>query len=160
MPRVDLEIVKLTPAQFSDVVAIAQSLPEWFGDSARNIQIPTDVKYHDGFIAMVDGHAVGFVTLYVAQGRLNISWMGVLREHQRLGIGEALLRAVVERAVALGITEVGTYTLGDGVDYLPYERTRSFYYKNGFRVYKRSTTDNPGCPEEIWLTKDVTPEKQ
>ena len=51
MPRVDPKIVELTPAQFLDVVAIAQSLPEWFDDSARNIQIPTDVKYHDGFIA-------------------------------------------------------------------------------------------------------------
>ena len=85
MPRVDLKIVELTPAQFPDVVAIAQSLPEWFDDNARNIQIPTDVKYHDDFIAMVDGHPGGFVTLYVGQGRLNISWMGVLREHQRLG---------------------------------------------------------------------------
>jgi GNAT superfamily N-acetyltransferase len=159
MPRVDLKIVALAPALFPDVVAIAQSLPEWFDESARNIQIPTDVKYHDGFIAILAGRPVGFVTLYVGQGRLNISWMGVLREHQRLGIGEALLWAVVDRAIALGITEVGTYTLGDGVDYLPYERTRSFYYKNGFRVYKRSTTDDPGCPEEIWLTKDVTTEK-
>lgn len=159
MPLVDLEIVELSPALFQDVVAIAQSLPEWFDDSARNIQIPTDVKYHDGFIAIIDGHSVGFVTLYVGQGRLNISWMGVLREYHRLGIGEALLRAVVERAAALGIPEVGTYTLGDSVEYLPYERTRSFYYKNGFRVYKRSTTDDPGCPEEIWLTRNVTPER-
>ncbi len=156
MPKVDLKIVELTPAWFPAVVAIARSLPEWFDDSARNHQIPTDVRYHDGFVALADGNPVGFLTLYVGQGRLNISWMGVLREHQRQGIGEALLRAVVERAVALGIAELGVYTLGDGVEYPPYERTRSFYYKNGFRVYKRCTTDNPGCPEEIWLARDVS----
>jgi ribosomal protein S18 acetylase RimI-like enzyme len=150
-----MDIKIITPADFDSVVAIAQALPEWFDDSARNHQIPIDVKHHDGFIAFINGIPVGFVTLYVAQGRLNISWMGVLISNQRHNIGGTLLRAVEDQAKAMGITEIGTYTLGDNVDYAPYQRTRSFYYKNGFCVYKRSTTDNPGCPEEIWLSKKV-----
>jgi GNAT superfamily N-acetyltransferase len=81
--------------------------------------------------------------------------MGVLPSLQRSGIGKALLRTAEEYAATLGMKKLCVYTLGDGVEYPPYERTRRFYYSNGFRVYKRSQTDNPGCPEEIWLEKEI-----
>ena len=45
--------------------------------------------------------------------------------------------------------------LGDSVEYQPYEETRRFYWKCGFSVYKRAQTDNPGCPEEIWISKPI-----
>ncbi len=151
-----MEILKLEPRYRDGVVSVAQALPEWFDESARTAQIPTDVKFHDGFVAVEKSSVVGFITLYVANGHLNISWMGVQPGFQRAGIGEALLRAAEGHAALLGLKELCTFTLGDGVDYPPYERTRSFYYKNGFRVYKRSRTNNPGCPEEIWLLKAIS----
>ena len=55
----------------------------------------------------------------------------------------------------LGLAEIATYTLGDAVDYEPYESTRRFYFARGFKVYQRSTTDNPGCPEEIKIKKQL-----
>jgi len=150
-----MNIQNLKRKHHSGVVSVAQSLPEWFDENARTKQIPTDVRFHTGYVAIKDRSVVGFITLYVANGALNISWMGVLPHLQRSGIGKALLRAAEERAASLGIKKLCVYTLGDSVDYPPYERTRQFYHESGFRVYKRSQTDNPGCPEEIWLEKDA-----
>jgi hypothetical protein len=46
------------------------------------------------------------------------------------------------------------YTLGDSVDYEPYERTRAFYRALGFVDFKREPhPDNPECPESLFLRK-------
>ncbi len=96
---------------------------------------------------------MGFITLYVAEGRVNIGWLGVHPDYHRRGIGGRLLQAAEDYCRDIGILELATYTLGDSVDYRPYELTRSFYFKYGFRVYQRSQTDNPSCPEEMKLKK-------
>jgi hypothetical protein len=56
------------------------------------------------------------------------------------------------------LAEIATYTLGDGVEVEPYEATRQFYFKPGSTIYQRNTTDNPGCPEEIWIKKGIAPQ--
>jgi GNAT superfamily N-acetyltransferase len=137
------------------VIQIAESLPEWFDETARRRSIPIDVKHQGGFVALLDGVVVGFVTLYVSEGRVNMGWLAVRREFHRQGIGRALLARVAAWASELGIGEIATCTLGDGVDYAPFEQTRRFYFRNGFEVYQRSQTDNPGCPEEIRIRKKV-----
>lgn len=134
---------------------MVESLPEWFDETARSRSIPIDIQHQDGFVAVFRGQVTGFVTFYVAEGRLHIGWLGVHVDHQRRGIGTKLVAAANSKARDLGIAELATYTLGDCVDYAPYELTRRFYRKCGFRVYKRSRSDNPGCPEEIWLSKHI-----
>ena len=151
----DMVIREIKPDDYPAVIEIGEALPEWFDERARRKSIPIDVRHQDGYIAIEDGLAVGFITLYVSDGRLNIGWLGVRKECQRKGIGHALLRQAEARARGLGISEIATYTLGDRVDYEPYEPTRRFYFRNGFRVYQRSQTDNPGCPEEIRIAKKV-----
>jgi GNAT superfamily N-acetyltransferase len=101
------------------------------------------------------GLVVGFIRLYVAEGRLNIGWLGVARDRHRQGIRGQLLKAAEQHARRQGIGELATHTLDAGVDYPPYERTRAFYFKHGFEVYQTSRTDNPGCPEEIRIRKRV-----
>ena len=135
------------------VILVVESLPEWFDETARSHSIPIDIQHQHGFVAVQDGEVAGFVTLYVAEGRLQIGWLGVAKDSRGKGIGQALLRRVEERALELGLAEVATYTLGDSVDYPPYELTRKFYFHNGFEVYQRNQTDNPGCPEEIRIKK-------
>ena len=88
---------------------------------------------------------------------MHIGWLAVEKLVQRQGIGRRLLNAAEALARELQIDEIATYTLGEEVDYQPYETTRQFYWKHGFKVYKRSRTDNPGCPEEIWISKPVKP---
>ncbi|MCX5975368.1 MAG: GNAT family N-acetyltransferase [Coprothermobacterota bacterium] len=147
----------MTQNDHAGVVQIAESLPEWFDETARSHSIPIDIQHQRGFVAVQDGMVVGFVTLYVAEGRLQIGWLGVGKAFRGKGIGKALLYRVEERALELGLAEVATYTLGDSVDYPPYEQTRLFYFRNGFEVYQRNQTDNPGCPEEIRIRKRVVP---
>ena len=104
-------------------------------------------------MAVASGDVLGFVSVYVSEGRLNIGWIGVRKSHHRRGIGLQLLEKVEERARTMHIAEIAVMTLGDSVDYPPYERTRSFYMKHGFAEHQRSKTDNPGCPEELRLVK-------
>jgi N-acetylglutamate synthase-like GNAT family acetyltransferase len=146
---------QLTPEDRAAVIEIANGLPEWFDEHARTKGIPVDVAHQEGFVTVDGGTITGFITLYVAEGKLMIGWMGVRNDCRRGGAGTALIRRAEERARELGIEELATWTLGDGVDYQPYDETRAFYYKNGFHIYQRSQTDNPGCPEEIKISKRV-----
>jgi GNAT superfamily N-acetyltransferase len=145
----------LVQSDMGNVLRVAQALPEWFDADARSRAIPLDLRFQDGYVAERGDRLVGFITLYVAEGRLQIGWMGVLPEYQGQGIGGRLIAAAEEYARERGIPELATYTLGDSVDYAPYAGTRAFYFAQGFTVYQRSQTDNPGCPEEIKLKKKV-----
>ena len=137
------------------ILAVAEALPEWFDKDARGRAIPADIRHQHGFVALSQGEVVGFITLFVAEGRLNIGWLGVAPEHHKHGIGSQLIAAAEEFGRQHNLTELATYTLGDGVDYKPYEATREFYFRRGFTIYQRSTTDNPGCPEEIRIKKPI-----
>ena len=150
-----IQILPLEEEHYSGILTVAEGLPEWFDEHARSKSIPIDIRHQEGFVAVSGQRVVGFVTHYVAEGRLHIGWLGVDREFHRQGIGSRLVAAAEMRAQDMGIDELATYTLGESVEYEPYELTRRFYWKCGFSVYKRARTDNPGCPEEIWLSKQV-----
>jgi len=136
-------------------VAVVKTLTGWFTDDAQERAVPTDLRYQRGFLAESDGRVLGFITLFVAEGRLNIGWLAVHRDYHRQGIGGRLVARAEEAAAEMGLTELATCTLGDSVRYEPYEQTRAFYFKHGFRVYQRNKTDNPECPEEIRIKKTV-----
>jgi GNAT superfamily N-acetyltransferase len=153
--RRDTVVRTLIESDYAGIDEVVAGLPEWFDERARTTSIPIDIRHQRGFVAEHQGKVVGFITLYVAEGRLNIGWLGVQHALHRQGIGRLLLAKAAAVARAMDIRELATYTLGDGVDYEPYERTRQFYFANGFHVYQRSQTDNEGCPEEIKLAKPV-----
>ena len=150
-----IQIQSLEEEHYAGILTITEDLPEWFDETARSKSIPIDIRHQEGFVAISGQKVVGFVTLYVAEGRLHIGWLGVDKAFQREGIGSRLIVAAEMRARDLGIDELATYTLGDSVEYQPYEETRRFYWERGFSVYKRAQTDNPGCPEEIWISKPI-----
>lgn len=150
-----IQIQSLEEEHYAGILTITEDLPEWFDETARSKSIPIDIRHQEGFVAISGQKVVGFVTLYVAEGRLHIGWLGVDKAFQREGIGSRLIVAAEMRARDLGIDELATYTLGDSVEYQPYEETRRFYWECGFSVYKRAQTDNPGCPEEIWISKPI-----
>jgi GNAT superfamily N-acetyltransferase len=151
-----IEIRPLRQKDHKAVIEVAQALPEWFDADSRQRAIPVDLGFQDGFVAEGEGLILGFITLYVAEGRVNIGWLGVLPDWQGHGIGERLIAAAEDYCRERGIPELATYTLGDSVDYEPYEATRSFYFAEGFSIYQRSQTDNPGCPEEIKIKKKIS----
>jgi len=159
-----IEVRLMQEGDHPAVKQIVESLSKWFDDRTRNISVPIDIRHQHGFVAVSGDDVVGFITLYVAEGKLNIGWIGVRSDLHRKGIGKLLLNRAEQMATGMGITQLATYTLGDRVDYEPYERTRQFYFKNGFRVYQRSQTDNPSCPDEMRIVKDLaqplSPEKR
>lgn len=153
-------IRSFTPKDLEQIVRIAELLPEWFDEDARTRAIPIDLKFQEVFVCEGYGNSpdqtlLGFIALFIAEGRVNIGWMGVHPDYHRQGIGGMLIRAAEDYCRSIDVDELATYTLGDGVEYPPYESTRAFYKKHGFTIYQRAQTDNPGCPEEIKLKKKV-----
>jgi GNAT superfamily N-acetyltransferase len=150
-----IEIRVMTKNDADAVLTIAEALSEWFDEDARLRALPLDLRFQDGFVAAEADDIMGFITLYVAEGRVNIGWMGVHPGVHRQGVGAALLQAAEGYCRERGINELATYTLGSGVDYAPYDHTRAFYFAKGFSIYQRSQTDNPSIPEEIKIKKEV-----
>lgn len=144
-----------TERDLKSILAVARALPEWFDKDARLRALPVDVRHQQGYVAVAGRRVVGFMTFYVAEGRLQIGWLGVRPEFHRRGVGTALLKCAEREAANRGVSELSVYTLGAGVDYKPYEATRAFYFRNGFEVYRTSKTDSPSCPEEIEIKKRV-----
>jgi GNAT superfamily N-acetyltransferase len=149
------KIIPMAEEHLEQVLQLIEALLDWFDYDARTRAMPIDLQFQEVFVAEVEGHTVGFITIYIAEGRVNIGWMGVHPDDQRKGIGSQLIKAAEDFSRQKGIDELAVYTLGDSVDYEPYESTRAFYLKHGFTIYQRSQTDNPGCPEEIKLKKYV-----
>ncbi len=150
-----LKIRRMQSEEEQTILGLVAGLSDWFDKDARTRAIPVDIKHHTTFVADNSGDIVGFISLHVFGGRLNISWMGVRNDWQSKGIGTMLLQRADELARKLNLDELGVFTLGDTVDYPPYDLTRSFYLKKGFEVYQRNQTDNPGCPEEWCLKKRI-----
>jgi GNAT superfamily N-acetyltransferase len=151
-----MKIRTMTASDEQAVLEVVATLSDWFDDDARNRSIPIDLKHHTTFVADDAGSVVGFISLHVYNGRLDISWMGVRNGCRGRGIGTRLLHRAEKLGRTWGLHEITTFTLGDTVDYEPYVFTRRFYLKNGFEVYQRNRTDNPGCPEEWRLKKRIT----
>src|SRR5262249_38427903 len=76
----------MAPADQAAVVCLATELGEWFNaDGLR--EIATDLRYQPGFVAEMNGQIIGFVVISVYEAKGRISWLGVQRDRQRMGIG-------------------------------------------------------------------------
>ena len=139
---------------YEAAMAVALSLPEWFNTQGIE-EIAVALSDKPGAVALVNEHVVGWVTWQVDQNLGEIAWIAVRSEHHRQGIGVRLLEFAEDRLSVLGATEVQVETLGESVDYEPYERTRAFYHAFGFRDFKSVMTDNPGMPESLTLLKTI-----
>lgn len=151
----NVEVREYNPQDYDPVLNLARQLPEWFNEDALRRSIPLDLKFQKVFVAEDSETIRGFISLFVMEGRLHIGWLAVAKESHGRGVGRKLIEKAEAFAREHGIAELATYTLGDSVDYPPYEETRKFYYRMGFEVYERCQTDNQGCPEEMKIKKNV-----
>ena len=150
-----LKVRPLERRDHNSALEIAGELSPWFDADALTRAIPADLRHQTGFVAVMDDRIVGFITLFFAEGRLNIGWLGVRPDYQGKEVGSQLLACAEEFGRQRGVTELATFTLSENVDYPPYEQTRHFYFHRGFSVYQRNRTDNPSCPEEIKIKKTI-----
>ena len=152
-----VELRLMTRDDFAAVIGLARSLPQWFNEEGIQ-QITVDIERQSGAVAMANGDVIGFITWTSdGDGSGEIGWIAVDSGHHRGGIGRRLLSLAEDRLRGSGVIDLFVETLGDSVDYEPYERTRSFYRAVGFRDFKRVKTDNPGMPESLTLHKTLAP---
>jgi GNAT superfamily N-acetyltransferase len=150
----DLEIETIRKKNHQAIYDVMKSLNKWFNESALQ-HILIDLKYHNGYIAKQGRECIGFATYFVYEGIGILGWIGVRIPYQNKKVGKRLLTRIEEDLRGNNIHTVQVYTLSDAVEYEPYEKTRQFYYHNGFKEYRRIITDNPGCPEELYLRKNL-----
>ena len=144
-------IRKLEKSDSDDVLAITKSLSQWFTDGGVEL-VRKDIFFQAGIIGIENRTPVGFLTYFVNQGVATIGWMAVRPDHQRGGIGRAMLEHLKENLERSNVNRVLVSTLGESVEYEPYARTRAFYRKCGFvdlQVIKHP--DNPEQEEELLL---------
>lgn len=149
-----IEIRKGVLEDHPAVISIATVLKGWFSDKEVKY-IKQDLKSHQLLVAEIDSKVIGFLSYFTYEGIGHIGWLGVLKEYHRQGIGRALYNEFEQEMGKIKIRTLQVYTLGDGVDYEPYERTRNFYRKVGFKTHRIEETDNPECPEDLILRKII-----
>ena len=126
-----MNIRKMKQMDHQKVIRIMQQLPDWFNEKARrNIKI--DLEFHKGFVAEdTAGETTGFLTFYVYEAVGVIGWFGVLSDKHRTGIGTDLLTAFEDEMKKNGINLIQVIE------------------------YRRVPTNDPDCPEELYLRKEL-----
>jgi len=113
-------------------LAIARELHGYFTEQGM-ATMGRDLRAHLLYVAKASNEVVGFVTIQHKNNHIaEISWIAVKLEHQRQGIGSALVDRVANDLRSQGIRVLEVKTLAADVDYFPYEKTRRFYEKTGF----------------------------
>lgn len=113
---------------------VLRSLPDWFGieeSTLEYIRTSTELPMLAGYL---DGSLVGFLSIkkhndYSAE----IYVMGVLPEFQGRSFGKTLLKEAETRLANEGIEYLQVKTLNEERECAFYNKTRRFYYANGFR---------------------------
>jgi hypothetical protein len=99
-------------------------------------------------IAWRDERAIGLAMLAVRGERAWVGGMGVAAEARRGGVGEQLMRALLDSAREAGVERVQLEVLE------PNTRARALYEKLGFRTFRRLEVwqwDRPGAPGDSTL---------
>lgn len=122
---------------FNGMMKIAKRLhPAWFDKVAINESMPIDLRIHKGYVAEENRKIIGFVTYMSDEGKAELGWIGVDPKLHRCGVGSKLFKKMEEKLKKIGVKELRVGTVAESVKYEPYEKTRAFYKKMGFKVEK------------------------
>ena len=114
--------------------SVLSALPTWFGVPEANEAYARTAESTPTVVAAVDGADVGLLTIvrhtaYAAE----IHLMAVLPEHQRQGVGRALVGFAEDHLVSEGVEYLQVKTLDESHPDEGYVLTRAFYRALGFR---------------------------
>jgi ribosomal protein S18 acetylase RimI-like enzyme len=102
-----------------------------------------DLRPECSCVAWRDGRPIGLAMLGVRGEHGWVGGMGVAAPARRSGIGEQLMRELIERARAVGVRRLGLEVLERNVG------ARALYEKLGFRTWRRLEVlalEGPGAP--------------
>ena len=150
----ELKIREGTTSDHATVLEIAKSLDDWFNDDGIKY-IEQDLEFEKLILVFADTVPIGFLSYFTYEGIGYLGWVGVYERYHGTGAGELLFVEFERIMKELEINTLQVKTLGECVDYPPYDRSRSFYRKVGFEKHRSEFTDNPECPEELILRKRV-----
>ncbi|HTN81917.1 MAG TPA: GNAT family N-acetyltransferase [Acidimicrobiales bacterium] len=120
----------LEPDDAAACGAIIAGLPDFFGLESGIAACAEAVRSEPGYVAVDDGAVIGFLTVERPFAQCaEISWMAVERAHRGIGVGTALVDALVADEAAHGTRLLLVMTSGDAEEYVP---TRAFYVARGF----------------------------
>jgi GNAT superfamily N-acetyltransferase len=143
-----------TTSDYAAVLRIAKSLDDWFNEDGIKY-IEQDLEFEKLIIVESDSGPIGFLSYFLYEGVGYLGWIGVYEQHHGTGAGEMLFVEFERIMKELEINTLQVKTLGESVDYPPYDRSRNFYRKVGFEKHRSEFTDNPECPEELILRKPI-----
>lgn len=122
---------------------VAYGLEKWWSIEATRRAIAQSQV----FVAELDHQVVGVVSLGTRDETPVIWRMYVLPDHQKEGVGSALMDAVLG-ALPRGATRlVLEYVAGN-------EPAAAFYRRYGFRELRRDP-DPEGWPDAVWMVRDL-----
>jgi len=151
-----MKIRKSTEKDFKGMMRVAKKLhPKWFNNFAINKSMPLDLKIHKCFVVEEKSKILGFATYTSNEGETKISWIGVDPKFHRKGIGTRLLKRLEKELKKSGIKELRVETVAKSIKYKPYEITRTFYEKIGFKVEKVRKTKDKDTGKEFDLATFV-----
>jgi ribosomal protein S18 acetylase RimI-like enzyme len=113
-------------------VGVLAALPGYF-TADTHVAAARAIGHHPGWVAEVGGGVVGFVLVERRHpASAEITFAAVVPEHQRRGIGRALVDAALAALGDDGVLVVEVKTLDASADYEPYVATRAFWEARGF----------------------------
>jgi ribosomal protein S18 acetylase RimI-like enzyme len=129
-----MKIRKLYHHDYESIILIAKSLPQWFTKKGIR-QIKRAMNSQNGFVA-IDKTVVGFILYRKWKKTAWITWMGILARCRNRGIGTLLIRKTENIFKKHNIRTIKISTVSPTVRYTPYEETRKFYTRIGFRKHR------------------------
>lgn len=132
--RRDVLVIEGGAKHIEECLAIAGELPAHF-TAAGLSQMTADLR-RDRLYVWIDAEAVaGFAAVRrTGSAGAEITWMAVAPARQRSGGGAALVEHIALDLRRDGVRCLQVRTLAATVDYPPYEGTRRFYARVGFRL--------------------------
>jgi GNAT superfamily N-acetyltransferase len=143
-----VEVLPLAPEHVADCLAVAASLPEWFGYPNALEGIERSLRTERGFVAAEAGAVAAFVSFAERfEESVEITYLAVHRESRRLGLGRQLVVCARDAAAELGASSLCLLTLGPSSQSAPYAETVAFYLAVGFwRTKECRLADWGGAP--------------
>jgi len=145
---------KARKSDIGSIMAIAKALRTWFTPAARR-NIRRSFDNQQGYVSKSNGKAIGFILYRKWKKAAIVTWMGILPAEQRKGAGTKLLDAVQAELKKSGVRNLKVFTLSYTTMYAPYERTRKFYRKMGFRELRIDRKYYPDGSDRLVLSKNL-----
>jgi GNAT superfamily N-acetyltransferase len=139
----------------ASVENILRTLPEWFGIEGAIVSYCAEAAVLPTyFVIRDDGTKIGFACLrFNNEFTAEIHVMGILREFQGKGVGQALVEHLAEQARQRSCEYLMVKTVGPSHTDVNYAQTREFYLQAGFRPLAEFDSIWPGNPCLIMARK-------